>query len=119
MLETGGVAPYDVKDGWLNRLLGLLPRAHGEAVAIAPTVPLALRGPAEVISYAPSAARQAPDDLLQRVQQLYAEDAQLHALWATAMDARGMASPAAPEPGRGRPAGRDLPRAAARVRASR
>ena len=80
VLETGGAAPHDVKDGWLNRLVGLLPRRHGEAIAIAPTVPLALRGPADVISYAPSALRQAPDDLLQRVQQLYADDAQLHAL---------------------------------------
>ncbi|HEV7578262.1 MAG TPA: DUF1501 domain-containing protein [Caldimonas sp.] len=93
VLETGGLAPYDVKDGWLNRLVALLPRQGGEAIAIAPTVPLALRGPAEVISYAPSASKQAPDDLLQRVQQLYADDAQLHALWSTAMDARAMASP--------------------------
>jgi uncharacterized protein (DUF1501 family) len=95
VLESGGSAPHDVKDGWLNRLIGLLPRSHGEAVAIATTVPLALRGPAEVLSYAPSAARQPPDDLLQRVQQLYAQDVQLHALWSTAMDARGMAGPAA------------------------
>ena len=38
--------------------------------------------------------QQAPDDLLQRVQQLYAQDSQLHALWSSAMDARGMAGPA-------------------------
>jgi uncharacterized protein (DUF1501 family) len=93
VLETGGAAPHDVKDGWLNRLVGLLPRRTGEAIAIAPTVPLALRGPADVISYAPAASRQAPDELLQRVQQLYADDAQLHALWSTAMDARAMATP--------------------------
>jgi uncharacterized protein (DUF1501 family) len=95
VLESGGAAPHDVKDGWLNRLIALLPRSHGEAVAIATTVPLALRGPAEVLSYAPSVARQPPDDLLQRVQQLYASDVQLHALWSTALDARGMAGPAA------------------------
>jgi uncharacterized protein (DUF1501 family) len=35
--------------------------------------------------------RQPSDDLLLRVQQLYAGDAQLHALWSAAMDARGMA----------------------------
>jgi uncharacterized protein (DUF1501 family) len=96
VLETGGAAPHDVKDGWLNRLVGLLPRRRGEAIAIAPTVPMALRGAAEVISYAPAASRQAPDDLLQRVQQLYADDAQLHALWSTAMDARAMAAGASP-----------------------
>ena len=91
VLETGGTAPYELKDGWLNRLVGLLPKAGGEAIAITPTVPLALRGRAEVGSYAPSALRQAPDDLLQRVQQMYAQDQQLHALWGAAMEARGMA----------------------------
>ncbi|MGE3346304.1 MAG: DUF1501 domain-containing protein [Ramlibacter sp.] len=91
VLETGGSVPYEMKDGWLNRLIGLLPKGHGEAIAVTPTVPLALRGRAEVSSYAPSALRQAPDDLLERVQQLYAQDAQLHAMWAAAMEARGMA----------------------------
>ncbi len=91
VLESGGSAPYEMKDGWLNRLIALLPKHSADAIAITPTVPLALRGPVEVSSYAPSGARQAPDDLLQRVQQLYARDAQLHALWSAAMDARGMA----------------------------
>ncbi|MCJ0764490.1 DUF1501 domain-containing protein [Variovorax terrae] len=95
VLESGGSAPYEAKDGWLNRLVALLPKATGEAIAISPTVPLALRGGAEVGSYAPSALKEAPDDdLLQRVQQLYAQDAQLHALWSAAMEARGMAGPA-------------------------
>jgi len=94
VLESGGSAPYEMKDGWLNRVIALLPQRSGEAIAITPTVPLALRGPAEVSSYAPSALQQAPDDLLQRVQQLYAQDAQLHAMWSAAMDARGMAGPA-------------------------
>ncbi len=91
VLETGGTAPYQLKDGWLNRLLGLLPRSSKEAIALAPTVPMALRGPVEVASYAASSLPQANDDLLLRVEQLYAADAQLHALWAAAMDTRAMA----------------------------
>jgi uncharacterized protein (DUF1501 family) len=91
VLESGGRQPYQLKDGWMNRLVGLLPRRPKEAIAFAPTVPLALRGPADVTSYAPSALPAASDDLLLRVQQLYAGDAQLHALWSAAMDARGMA----------------------------
>lgn len=91
VLETGGAQPYQLKDGWLNRLVGLLPKAGREAIALAPTVPMALRGTADVTSYAPSALPQASDDLLLRVQQLYAGDAQLHALWSAAMDARDMA----------------------------
>ncbi|HEX3140181.1 MAG TPA: hypothetical protein VHQ87_09010, partial [Rhizobacter sp.] len=38
MLESGGAAPHVLKDGWLNRLIPLLPSpAHtrGEAIAIA------------------------------------------------------------------------------------
>ena len=54
-------------------------------------MPPALRGGAEVSSYAPSAPPAAGDDLLLRVQQLYASDPQLHALWSAALDARGMA----------------------------
>ncbi|MBN9409317.1 MAG: DUF1501 domain-containing protein [Burkholderiales bacterium] len=92
VLETGGTAPYQLKDGWLNRLLALLPRHGQEAIALAPTLPLALRGAQEVTSYAPSNLSQASDDLLVRVEQLYAGDAQLHALWAAALDARSMAS---------------------------
>ena len=91
VLETGGSAPYQVKDGWMNRLLGMLPRAGKEAIAFAPAVPMALRGVVEVASYAPSALPHANEDLLLRVEQLYARDAQLHALWSSALSARAMA----------------------------
>jgi uncharacterized protein (DUF1501 family) len=91
VLESGGRTPYQLKDGWMNRLLGLLPRRGKDAIAFSPAVPLALQGPAEVTTYAPSALPQANEDLLMRVEQLYAGDAQLHALWASALDARGMA----------------------------
>lgn len=91
VLESGGRTPYSVKDGWLNRLVGLLPQRAGAALAFAPTVPLALRGTTEVGSYAPSSLPQATEDLLARVGQLYAEDGQLHGLWAAAMEMRQMA----------------------------
>ncbi|MDR5818379.1 MULTISPECIES: DUF1501 domain-containing protein [unclassified Caballeronia] len=94
VLETGGSAPYQLKDGWLNRLLSMLPAPRADAVALAPTVPLALRGRADVTSYAPSGLPQAPDDLITRVSQLYAGDAQLHPLWDAAMQARGLAADA-------------------------
>ncbi|MDX3907390.1 MAG: DUF1501 domain-containing protein [Pigmentiphaga sp.] len=91
VLETGGSRPYQRKDGWLNRLLGLLPKQDAEAVALAPTVPLALRGQGRVASYAPSALPPPPDDLLLRVEALYESDTQLHKLWTAAMQARDMA----------------------------
>ena len=91
VLETGGSAPYQLKDGWMNRLLGLLPRAGKEAIAFSPAVPLAMQGAVGVTTYAPSALPEANEDLLVRVQQLYASDRQLHGLWTSALEARGMA----------------------------
>ena len=86
VLESGGAAAYRVKDGWMNRLLAELP--GGKAIALAPTVPMALRGPRPVQSYAPSSLPQAGDDLLLRVGDLYAEDALLGPLWNQAQAAR-------------------------------
>jgi uncharacterized protein (DUF1501 family) len=95
VLETGGKAPFDVKDGWMNRLAGMLPRRSNQAIAFAPTLPLALRGAIDVASYAPSSLPHANDDLLLRVQKLYEGDAQLSGLWSTALKAQGMAGAAA------------------------
>jgi uncharacterized protein (DUF1501 family) len=49
VIETGGSAPYQVKDAWLNRLVALLPKRKAPPIALTPTVPMALRtgmGPA-------------------------------------------------------------------------
>lgn len=92
VLETGGLGAYQVKDGWLNRMLGLLPPSKAKAIAVSATVPMALRGPAEVSSYAPSSLPQATDDLLQRVTMLYQGDSQLHALWSEALGTKALAS---------------------------
>lgn len=91
VLETGGKLPHQLKDGWMNRLLSLLPRSGKAAIAFSPAVPLALQGAAEVTTYAPSALPEAAEDLLVRVKQLYAPDSQLRALWTSALEARGMA----------------------------
>ncbi|WP_321900894.1 DUF1501 domain-containing protein [Paraburkholderia tropica] len=95
VLETGGRAPYQVKDGWLNRLVAQIGPTRGDStIALAPTVPLALRGAAHATSYAPSALPAASDDLLTRVSALYESDAQLRGLWTSAMNARGLAGDA-------------------------
>ncbi len=104
VLETGGTAPYQLRDGWLNRLLGLMGVAGKDAIAFSQAIPMAMRGGVEVATYAPSNLPQASDDLLMRVDQLYAGDAQLHALWASALEARGMAGGMRGGAGRGDPA---------------
>ncbi|NNC47524.1 MAG: DUF1501 domain-containing protein [Sphingomonas sp.] len=91
VIETGGAKAYQLKDGWLNRTVGLL---GGRGLALAPTVPLALRGDVPVASYAPSRLPDASYDLMSRIGSLYAEDAQLGPLWAEAQMAREMAGDA-------------------------
>ena len=81
VLETGGSAAYRLRDGWMNRLLGLLPADEAKALALSTTVPMALRGSHEVTSYAQSQLPSATDDLMARVSALYASDQQLHGLW--------------------------------------
>ena len=95
VLETGGRAAYALRDGWLNRLLGLLSGSDARAIAVSATVPMVLRGGHQVGSYAPSALPDASDDLLARVSSLYAADPALHATWAQAMQVRAMAGDAA------------------------
>jgi uncharacterized protein (DUF1501 family) len=93
VLETGGLAPYARKDGWLNRLLAALPPAgRPEAIAIAPAAPPLLRGALGVASYAPSRLPGASPELLARVGALWEADPVLHPLWGEAMAARALAA---------------------------
>jgi uncharacterized protein (DUF1501 family) len=100
VLETGGRAAYALRDGWMNRLLGLLPAADAGAIAVSATVPMVLRGGREVASYAPSALPDASDDLLARVAALYESDPALHAAWAQAMQTRTISGDLSGEGGR-------------------
>lgn len=92
LLETGGTAPYAKRDGWLNRLVGLMPGGPPKALAIAPTMPLALRGDAPASSYAPSALPQASSGFMERVSMLYSGDEQLGELWSRALETQEMAA---------------------------
>ncbi|MBA4763275.1 DUF1501 domain-containing protein [Sphingomonas sp.] len=100
VLETGGVAAYQLKDGWMNRLLSVLPDDARKGIAIAATIPMALRGKVEVASYAPSVLPDASDDLLGRVAMLYAQDPQLHAIWEQATATRTLTGDLAANNGR-------------------
>ena len=48
VLETGGARPYQYADGWLNRLVAMLPTGDAKALAVSATIPAALRGSAPV-----------------------------------------------------------------------
>lgn len=110
VLETGGTSAYAEKAGWMNRLLPLLP--DGRALALAADVPVALRGPAPVSSYAPSGLPQAQDDLILRVSRMYGGDMQLDGLWQQVMATKGLVGDLAKSRGQ---APADLGRVAARM----
>ncbi|NMW32000.1 DUF1501 domain-containing protein [Altererythrobacter sp. RZ02] len=91
VLESGGTRPYERKDGWLNRLVGLIPATDASGIAISQTIPLALQGPNKSSSYAPSRLPDAADDYMKRIGNLYMNDPKLHMLWEESIATRQLA----------------------------
>ncbi|WP_407178454.1 DUF1501 domain-containing protein [Bradyrhizobium sp. STM 3562] len=73
VLESGFAGPGRVQSGWLNRALQALPQGErvSGALAVGPTTPLVLRGPAATVGWAPVALPQADDDTAMRLIELY------------------------------------------------
>jgi uncharacterized protein (DUF1501 family) len=101
VLESGAGRPYARADGWLNRLLALLPGDRPRGLAMAPTLPLALRGPHEATSYAPSSLPDPTDDLIDRIGALYGQDKRLLSLWQEGLRTRGIAAGINADDGKG------------------
>lgn len=78
VLESGGIQPHLLQDGWLNRALQPMGLTRTDrALAIAQTPPLMLSGRIQTGSWMP-AVMPAPDELfLNQVRALYADDAVL------------------------------------------
>ena len=74
VLESGGVRPYELTTGWLGRALA--PSA-AKSLALNTSVPLVLRGPGAVDTWAPSALPDPSADLVARLERLYGNDAAL------------------------------------------
>jgi uncharacterized protein (DUF1501 family) len=73
VLESGYAGPGRVQSGWLNRALEVLPKGERvmSALAVGPTTPLVLRGPAPTVGWAPVTLPQADDDTAMRLVELY------------------------------------------------
>jgi uncharacterized protein (DUF1501 family) len=71
VLESGGTRPYEMATGWLGRAL---PGAQLRAVALETAVPLVLRGPGDVDTWAPSALPEPSADLVARLESMYRND---------------------------------------------
>ena len=74
VLESGGVRPYEIGTGWLARALA---PTSTKSIALSTAVPLVLRGPGVVDTWAPSALPDPGADLVARLTQMYANDAAL------------------------------------------
>jgi uncharacterized protein (DUF1501 family) len=85
VLESGGAKPFAVKTGWMNRMLSLVSAEDSRAIALAPAIPLAMRGHNEVSTYSPGETHSLSDDVAARVAGLYRQDPQLGALWQAAV----------------------------------
>ncbi len=77
VLESGQPGPGQTADGWLNRLLGVLPAGEGisrkGALGIGIVPPLVVRGAAPVLGWAPPVLPRAGDDLVARLMDLYGQ----------------------------------------------
>jgi uncharacterized protein (DUF1501 family) len=110
VLESGGRAPYALTTGWIGRLLTLLSGPERQAMALAPAVPLAMRGPVRVTTYEANDLTRPSDDLLKRVGALYETDPQLAPMWLEALQTKALTDDLGGNTGRN---GRDLGKLAA------
>ena len=121
-LESG--ADHRMTSGWLNRAVGFVPRGaqsrpEGEALAVGVSVPLVLRGPATVGSWAPHGELTPPPDLYTQIAALNQTDHITGPAIAEGLRERGFSAsvvakddPMQPGPGRNRYAFPALARAA-------
>lgn len=107
VLESGGQRPYELSTGWLGRALkDAVPGAGGaplKAVALETAVPLVLRGPVEVDTWAPSVLPEPTADLVARLELLYGKDPALAQALARARGLREEPGMAANPDGMGGP----------------
>ena len=71
VLESGAERPYELTTGWLARAQA---RSTSASLALATAVPLVLRGPGSVDTWAPSVLPEPGADLVARLGRMYASD---------------------------------------------
>jgi len=75
LLENGTMQPHGATDGWLNRAIVHLNGGDRRlGLALGHALPLILRGPANVPTWAPTSFPEADEDLLSRLAYIYAND---------------------------------------------
>ncbi|KPF66206.1 hypothetical protein IP84_16755 [beta proteobacterium AAP99] len=108
LLETGGAAPFALRDGWMNRTAQALASGSGRsglgtehplAVALSPAIPLVLQGDAAVTNWSAARLSALPDDTLARLARMYGAHPALATPLAQAREASDvMAAASMPKP---------------------
>lgn len=83
LIENGTAQPFGRKSGWINHALGAMGQAHGQGkgrgLSLTTTMPVALRGEANVATWSPSRLPSPDEGLLERLAALYDGDPNLSA----------------------------------------
>jgi uncharacterized protein (DUF1501 family) len=75
MLENGTSRPHGTDVGWLNRALDVITPSDGKmGLALGHTIPLLIRGPTAVRTWAPGFLPKVEDDFLDQLSMLYSRD---------------------------------------------
>jgi uncharacterized protein (DUF1501 family) len=106
VLELGLGSPHESRRGWLNRALDVLDtgsaaQQQSYAMGIGQSLPLVLRGPRNVGSWAPAWLPDPDEDLMTRLSALYADDAFLGPRLESALAADRMAGVSGSPMGKG------------------
>jgi uncharacterized protein (DUF1501 family) len=89
VLETGLDRPAGSADGWLNRLLQVMPGTRS-GIAVAAGMPRSLSGPFEVRTWSPAQLGVVSDAYLERLAALYRQDARLSGRFEAALAQQGL-----------------------------
>ena len=93
MLENGTLSPRNTESGWLNRALSSIGAGDRRiGLAVGQSIPLVLRGPTPVASWAPTAMPAADESFLELVQTVYRGDQRLSAALADGITATAAAN---------------------------
>ena len=99
VLETGGLKPHAMNDGWLNRALEPMGLADGvHALAVAQTPPLLLSGASRANSWMPATMPSPDEKFMAQVRVMYSKDQQLSQSLDSALQLQNMAMIASDDP---------------------
>jgi uncharacterized protein (DUF1501 family) len=89
ILETGLDRPIGSSDGWLNRLLQIMP-GERSGIAIASGMPRSISGPFQVQTWSPTQLGVVSDEYLERLAALYRTDNKLQGRFEAALQQQDM-----------------------------